>query len=78
MMKKVVILHSDVAPDAAEDELDCLQQAEAIAEALRILGYEPVLLPFGLDLNKTITNVEIIKTAGCFQYCGNSSTPKAV
>jgi hypothetical protein len=42
-MKKVVILHSDVAPDAAEDELDCLQQAEAIAGALRILGYEPSL-----------------------------------
>jgi len=31
MMKKVVILHSDVAPDAAEDELDCLKQAESIA-----------------------------------------------
>lgn len=53
-MKKVVILHSDVAPNASEDELDCLRQAETIAEALRQLDYEPILLPFVLDLSKTI------------------------
>jgi D-alanine-D-alanine ligase len=54
MMKKVVILHSDVASDASEDELDCLIQAETISGALRQLGYEPILLPFVLDLSKTI------------------------
>ena len=53
-MKKVVILHSDVAPDASEDELDCLRQAETISGALRQLDYEPILLPFVLDLSKTI------------------------
>lgn len=53
-MKKVVILHSDVPPDASEDELDCLRQADTISSALKILGYEPVLLPFVLDLSKTI------------------------
>jgi D-alanine-D-alanine ligase len=61
MMKKVVILHSDVASDAAEDELDCLQQAETIAEALHKLGYEPTLLPFGLDLNQTIIKLKSLK-----------------
>jgi D-alanine-D-alanine ligase len=66
MMKKVVILHSDVAPDAAEDELDCLQQAEAIAQALRILNYEPSLLPFGLDLNKTIIKLKSLKPRAVF------------
>jgi D-alanine-D-alanine ligase len=66
MMKKVVILHSDVAPDAAEDELDCLQQAEAITQALRILNYEPSLLPFGLDLNKTIIKLKSLKPRAVF------------
>ncbi|MGA2781677.1 MAG: D-alanine--D-alanine ligase [Smithella sp.] len=61
MTKKVVILHSDVAPDAAEDELDCIIQAEAIAQALRILGYKPVLLPFDLDLNQTIIKLKSLK-----------------
>lgn len=53
-MKKAVILHSDVAPDAGEDELDCLRQADTIAGALRLLNYDPVLLPFVLDLRQTI------------------------
>ena len=53
-MKKVVILHSNVAPDAGEDELDCLRQADTIAGALRQLGYDPVLIPFVLDLTQTI------------------------
>lgn len=53
-MKTVVILHTDVLPDAGEDELDCLRQAETISSALAELGYKPVLLPFGLDLEKTI------------------------
>ncbi len=52
-MKKVVILHSDVPPDASEDELDCLRQADTISGALRKLGYDPVLLPFVLDLSRT-------------------------
>lgn len=52
-MKKAVILHSDVPPDASEDELDCLRQAETIAEALRKLDYDPVLMPFVPDLEQT-------------------------
>jgi D-alanine-D-alanine ligase len=52
-MKKVVILHSDVPPDAGEDELDCLRQADTISGALRKLGYDPVLMPFVLDLSRT-------------------------
>jgi D-alanine-D-alanine ligase len=66
MMKKVVILHSDVAPDAAEDELDCLKQAESIAEALRTLQYEPILLPFELNLNHTITMLQSLKPQAVF------------
>ncbi|HPK54523.1 MAG TPA: hypothetical protein PK114_08655, partial [Smithellaceae bacterium] len=59
-MKNVVILHSDVAPDAGEDELDCLRQADTIAGALRYLGYNPVLVPFVLDLTQTIKAIQSI------------------
>jgi D-alanine-D-alanine ligase len=58
-MKKALILHSDVPPDAGEDELDCLRQADTIAEALSTLGYNPVLLPFVLDLGKNIAALRL-------------------
>jgi D-alanine-D-alanine ligase len=65
-MKKIVILHSDVSPDAGWDELDCLRQAESIADALRKLNYEPVLLPFELNLNNTITMLQSLKPSAVF------------
>lgn len=60
-MKKIVILHSDISPDASQDELDCLIQAQAIAEAVRVLNYEPVLLPFELSLNHTMSMLQSLK-----------------
>ncbi len=65
-MDKIVILHSDVAPDAPDDELDCLVQAEAIAEALRALNYDPALLPFELNLNNTMTMLRSLKPRAVF------------
>jgi D-alanine-D-alanine ligase len=65
-MKKIVILHSDISPDAREDELDCLQQAQSIAEALRTLNYEAVLLPFESNLNNTITMLKALKPYAVF------------
>ena len=49
-MKKVVILHAEIPPEAPPDERDTLIQAGAVAEALQKLGFTPVLVPFGLDL----------------------------
>jgi D-alanine-D-alanine ligase len=65
-MKKIVILHSDILPDASQDELDCLIQAQAIAEALRALNYESILLPFELNLNHTITMLQSLKPHAVF------------
>ena len=65
-MKKIVILHSDISPDATEDELDCLKQAETIAQALHRLDYEPMLFPFGLDLNQTIKKLKSLKPQAVF------------
>ncbi|MGV8057746.1 MAG: D-alanine--D-alanine ligase [Smithellaceae bacterium] len=60
-MKKAVILHSDVPPNASEDELDCLRQAEIISGVLNQLGYDPVFLPFVLDLNQTIQTLNAMQ-----------------
>ncbi len=65
-MKKVVILHSDIAADAPEDELDCLRQAEAIAAALQKQRYEPLLLPIALDLNSTGAKLRALKPSVVF------------
>lgn len=65
-MKKIVILHSDISPDASEDELDCLQQAQSIAGAIRTLNYEAVLLPLELNLNNTITMLKSLKPYAVF------------
>jgi D-alanine-D-alanine ligase len=56
-MKKILILHSDVAADAGEDELDCLIQARTVGEAITQLGYKQLMLPFGMDLNANIANL---------------------
>ena len=65
-MKKIVILHSDISPNATEDELDCLIQAEAIAEALHMLGYKTILLPFTLNLNTTIKKLQSLEPVAVF------------
>jgi len=56
-MKNILILHSDVAADAGEDELDCLIQARAVGEAITQLGHKQLMLPFGMDLNANIANL---------------------
>lgn len=65
-MKKIVILHSDIAPEAPDDERDCLVQAEAVADALRTLHYEPALLPFELNLKHTIATLQSLKPLAVF------------
>jgi D-alanine-D-alanine ligase len=60
-MRRIVILHTDVAQDAGEDELDTLRQAETIAQAMVSLGYEPVMLPFVMDLNVMIAKLRSLQ-----------------
>jgi D-alanine-D-alanine ligase len=47
---KVVVLHGQVPPDAPKDEQDVLIEAGAVTEALSSLGFDPVAVPFSLDL----------------------------
>src|SRR2546423_14198055 len=46
---RVLVLHSDVAPDAPADEQDTLITARAIAEALESRGHRVSLAPFVFD-----------------------------
>jgi D-alanine-D-alanine ligase len=47
---RILVLHSDVAPDAPADELDTLITAQAITEALESGGHHASLAPFVFDL----------------------------
>ena len=45
----VLVLHSDVAPNAPPDELDTLIAADAVAAALKMHGHEVSLAAFTSD-----------------------------
>ena len=44
---RVVVVHQEVTPEAPEDERDVLTQAQAVAEALRTLGHEAIIVSAG-------------------------------
>jgi D-alanine-D-alanine ligase len=47
---KVAILHGYVPAHASKDEQDVLVQVDLVAQALTVLGHEPVAVPLTLDL----------------------------
>lgn len=49
-MKRVVILHQAVDAASRPDELDVLVQVDCVASSLNRLGYAPVVVPCGLNL----------------------------
>jgi D-alanine-D-alanine ligase-like ATP-grasp enzyme/ribosomal protein S18 acetylase RimI-like enzyme len=50
---RIAILHSPVDPGAPPDELDTLEEARAVAEAVAVLGHETSVLACSLDLGAT-------------------------
>ena len=50
---RILVLHSDVPPDAPADEQDTLITAQAIAKALRSRGHAAALAPFAVSLEAT-------------------------
>lgn len=49
---KVLVLHSDIAPDAPPEEIDTITSAKAVAEALIKHGHEAPLAPFSDNPDK--------------------------
>lgn len=58
--KKAVILHNQVHADSPKDELDVLVQADEVFKSLSELGYQPVTVPFTLDLARSIRAIKKI------------------
>jgi len=52
--KRAVILHNQVSADSPKDELDVLVQAREVGRALAELGYQPVTVPFSLDVAQAL------------------------
>lgn len=55
---KVAVCHSQIPHEATKDEQDILVQVEAISQALSNLGFEPIVIPFSLNLEITIAALQ--------------------
>ncbi len=61
MKKKAIIYFNELSENPQEDELDVLEQAAMVEEALHKLRYEVRLLPFSFNLSKVIEEVHDFK-----------------
>ncbi len=66
MRSTIVIVHNELPPDAAPDELDVLVQAESVSRALMTLGYDTAVLPLGLDLGSFAESLRSLQPACVF------------
>ncbi|HXC54623.1 MAG TPA: hypothetical protein VNU97_04965 [Rhizomicrobium sp.] len=55
---RILVLHSDVAPDAPPEEIDTLTSAEAVAQALRKHGHDVAKAPFTTDTDRFARLIE--------------------
>ncbi len=60
MNRKIVILYSEISEDAREDEQDTLTQVNAVHAALSELNFEPIPMPFLMNLSENIENLKQI------------------
>jgi D-alanine-D-alanine ligase len=56
-MKKAIIYFNELSENPQADELDVLEQAAMVEEALHLLKYEVRLLPFSFNLKKVMEEV---------------------
>ncbi|MFH2044100.1 MAG: D-alanine--D-alanine ligase [Pseudomonadota bacterium] len=66
MKKSVGILHADISDNADEDEKDVLIQLEAVSNALAHLGFDPVSVKFGLNLENAVNLLQKLKPSFVF------------
>lgn len=66
MKKKIGVLHPHIHEEATEDEKDVLVQVKAISKALRKLGFNPVQVKFGLNLEAVADDLRKLKPAFVF------------
>jgi len=64
--KKVAILHNEVSAESSADELDVLDQVNAVSASLKELGYVPETIPVSLNLQKTSDKLKSINPLFAF------------
>jgi D-alanine-D-alanine ligase len=60
MNNTVIILVNNISDNNREDEVDVLHQAEIVSESLYELGYDPVTIPFSLNIEEFIKKIKVI------------------
>jgi D-alanine-D-alanine ligase len=63
---KVLILHDTIPETAPQDQKDGLVQAAMVADALRRLGYDPLAVPFSLDVLSFVDTLRSTRPAFVF------------
>jgi D-alanine-D-alanine ligase len=63
---KALILHDTIPETAPQDQKDGLVQAATVADALRRLGYDPMAVPFSLDVLSFVDTVRSTRPAFVF------------
>ncbi|MEN6320186.1 MAG: D-alanine--D-alanine ligase [Syntrophaceae bacterium] len=63
---KAVVLHSEIQEEAGRDEKDVLVQADVVSSTLADLGYEPVAIPFSLNVAQTANLLKEIRPGFVF------------
>jgi D-alanine-D-alanine ligase len=66
MNRCIAVVHNAVTDPAGPDEADVLVQVDAVSEALKGLGYDPIPVPCTLDLAALKQTLEKIRPLGVF------------
>ncbi|MCF8092376.1 MAG: D-alanine--D-alanine ligase [Desulfotignum sp.] len=66
MNRCIAVVHNAVTDPAGPDEADVLVQVDAVSEALKGLGYDPIPVPCTLDLNALKQTLEKMRPLGVF------------
>ncbi len=66
MNRSIAVVHNAVTDPAGPDEADVLVQVDAVSEALKGLGYDPIPVPCTLDLAALRQTLEKIRPLGVF------------
>jgi D-alanine-D-alanine ligase len=66
MNRSIAVVHNAVTDPAGPDEADVLVQVDAVSEALKGLGYDPIPVPCTLDLAALKQTLEKIRPLGVF------------
>jgi D-alanine-D-alanine ligase len=63
---RVVVLHSEIAEGIRKDEDDVLVQAGLVSHALSNLGFDPILMPFSMDIRVMVQRLRALAPSFVF------------